>query len=90
MSCVLVLNGLVFHYSGTSLLFFIYIFPTTLRRTLARNISPEYPFVLCMHTILHESNTLNVDVVQPNDIIRVSKLLYQYYCYCIHMFNRQK
>lgn len=67
MSCILILNGRVFRYSGTSLLF-IYIFSTTLRRTLAGNISPEYLFVLCMHTILHESNTLNVDIVQPNAI----------------------
>lgn len=73
MSCILVLNGRVVHYSGTSLLF-IYIFPITLRRTLAGNVSPEYLFVLCMHTILHESNTLNVDVVQPNAIYT-----------CIHM-----
>lgn len=46
-----------------------YILPTAQHCTSARNISLEYLFVLCMHTILHESDTLNVDVVPLNDIV---------------------
>ena len=37
-------------------------------------ISREYLFVLCMHTILHESDTPNVAVVPLNDIVCIMVL----------------